>query len=85
MGSEMCIRDSLKTLEVDLATSERLAPRVPAERLVVAESGLSAPADLERLLAAGARAFLIGEALMRQDDVMAATAALMGVTAPAGA
>jgi indole-3-glycerol phosphate synthase len=75
----------LKTLEVDLATAERLAPRVPAERLVVAESGLSAPADLERMLAAGARAFLIGESLMRQDDVTAATAALRGVTAPAGA
>ncbi|MDH3919564.1 MAG: indole-3-glycerol phosphate synthase TrpC, partial [Rhodospirillales bacterium] len=75
----------LKTLEVDLATCERLAPRVPADRLIVAESGLGAPADLERMLAAGARAFLIGESLMRQDDVTAATAALQGVTTPAGA
>ena len=75
----------LKTLEVDLATTERLAPRVPTERLIVAESGLGAPADLARMLAVGARAFLIGESLMRRDDVTAATAALQGVTAPAGA
>jgi indole-3-glycerol phosphate synthase len=76
---------NLKTLEVDLATCERLAPRVPAGRLIVAESGLAAPADLERMLAVGAKAFLIGESLMRQDDVTAATAALVGVSAPAGA
>jgi indole-3-glycerol phosphate synthase len=75
----------LKTLKVDLATAERLAPRVPAERLVVAESGLATPADLERMLAVGARAFLIGESLMRRDDVAAATAALLGAPAPAGA
>ena len=75
----------LKTLEVDLATCERLAPLVPDGRLVVAESGLAAAADIERLLATGARAFLIGESLMRQDDVTAATAALVGVSAPAGA
>jgi indole-3-glycerol phosphate synthase len=68
---------NLKTLEVDLATCERLAPRVPAERLVVAESGLFTAADLTRMQAHGARAFLIGESLMRQADVRAATAALL--------
>ena len=69
---------NLKTLKVDLATTEALAPRVPAERLLVAESGLSTAADLARLHGAGAAAFLIGEGLMRQDDVTAATAALLG-------
>ena len=68
---------NLKTLEVDLATCEALAPRVPAERLVVAESGLTTPADLARMQKVGAKAFLIGESLMRQADVTAATAALL--------
>ncbi len=69
---------NLKTLKVDLATTEALAPRVPAGRLLVAESGLSARDDLQRLHTAGAAAFLIGESLMRRDDVTAATAALLG-------
>ncbi len=68
---------NLKTLAVDLATCEALAPQVPADRLVVAESGLYEPADLARAYAAGARAFLIGESLMRQDDVAAAAARLV--------
>ena len=77
---------NLKTLAIDLATTEALAPRVPPERLLVAESGLYAPADLARMARAGARAFLIGESLMRQDDVTAATRALLAPAAePAGA
>jgi indole-3-glycerol phosphate synthase len=68
---------NLKTLEVDLATSEQLAPRVPSDRLLVAESGLYTRPDLERMQAAGARAFLIGESLMRQPDVAEATRALL--------
>jgi indole-3-glycerol phosphate synthase len=69
---------NLKTLAIDLATTERLAPLVPDDRLLVAESGLHAHRDLERLAAAGARCFLVGESLMRQADVRAATAALLG-------
>jgi indole-3-glycerol phosphate synthase len=68
---------NLKTLEVDLATCEALAPRVPAERLVVAESGLTTADDLARMRKAGAKAFLVGESLMRQADVTAATSALL--------
>jgi indole-3-glycerol phosphate synthase len=73
---------NLTTLQVDLKTSLELAPRVPTDRLVVAESGLGATADLERLAAAGTRCFLVGESLMRQADVRAATAALLGRTVP---
>ncbi len=73
---------NLKTLEVDLATTEALAPRIPAGRLLVAESGLTGAGDLDRLHRAGAAAFLVGESLMRQADVAAATAALLGQPAP---
>ena len=73
----------LATLSVDLATTERLAGRMPGDALAVSESGLSAPADLDRMAAAGVRCFLIGEALMRQDDVAAATRDLMGAAGPA--
>ncbi|MBM3580853.1 MAG: indole-3-glycerol phosphate synthase TrpC [Alphaproteobacteria bacterium] len=67
----------LKSLKVDLATGERLIPRIPAGRFAVAESGLAAPADLARMAAAGAGGFLVGESLMRAKDVAAATRALL--------
>ena len=67
----------LRSFHTDLANTERLAPLAPAGALLVGESGLSAPADLARLARAGTRAFLIGESLMREDDVAAATRALL--------
>ncbi|MBP2291126.1 indole-3-glycerol phosphate synthase TrpC [Azospirillum rugosum] len=68
---------NLKTLAVDIATTVELARHVPADRMLVAESGLYSPADLSRMAAVGARCFLVGESLMRQDDVTAATRALL--------
>ena len=67
----------LHTFETTLATTERLAPRIPKERLVVGESGLFTPADLARLAKVNINAFLIGESLMRQQDVTAATRAIL--------
>jgi indole-3-glycerol phosphate synthase len=67
----------LKSLKVDLKTTEELAPLVPADRIIVGESGIAAPADLDRLAAAGARCFLVGESLMRAGDVAAATRRLL--------
>ena len=63
---------NLKTLTVDLAVTEQLAPKVPKSRVVVAESGLGSPADLARMAKVGASAFLIGESFMRKPDVEAA-------------
>jgi indole-3-glycerol phosphate synthase len=69
---------NLKTFETTLATTERLAPLVPKDRIVIGESGISTHADLVRLSKAGVNAFLVGESLMRQDDIVAATAQLLG-------
>ncbi len=67
----------LRTFETTLATTERLAPRVPKDRIVIGESGISSHADLGRLAQSGVRAFLVGESLMRQADVTAATRTLL--------
>jgi indole-3-glycerol phosphate synthase len=67
----------LKTLQTDLATTERLAARLPKDRVLVAESGLKTPADLARMARCGAARFLIGESLMRAADVEAATRAIL--------
>jgi indole-3-glycerol phosphate synthase len=70
----------LKTFATTLETTEHLAPRVPKDRLVVAESGIASNADLQRLSKCGVHAFLVGESLMREADVAAATRALLGGT-----
>jgi indole-3-glycerol phosphate synthase len=67
----------LKSLKVDLATSEQLARDLPSDRLVVSESGVHGPKDLARVASAGIRCFLVGESLMRQSDLEAATRALV--------
>lgn len=71
---------NLKTLEVDLATTEALAPNVPGqekgERLIISESGLASHEDLQRMARAGVTTFLVGESLMRQDDVEQAVKSL---------
>ncbi|HEY1612702.1 MAG TPA: indole-3-glycerol phosphate synthase TrpC [Rhizomicrobium sp.] len=67
----------LRTFVTDLEVTLRLAPQMPAGALLVAESGLATAADLHRLAEHGVTTFLIGESLMRQSDVAAATAALL--------
>ena len=72
---------NLRTFDVDLATTETLVRHAPEDAVVVGESGLSTPADLRRLSAAGVNCFLVGESLMRSDDVARAVSELL---APAG-
>ena len=70
----------LKTFQTTLDTTERLAPRVPQDRMVIAESGIATHADLQRLSKAGVHAFLVGESLMRQADVADATRKLLNAS-----
>ena len=72
---------NLKTLEVDPDTFGRLAPLLPGDRVLVAESGISSPVDVKRYVAEGARAVLVGEALVKDGDPEGAVRAMTGIHA----
>jgi indole-3-glycerol phosphate synthase len=74
---------NLKTLQTDLNTTLELAPMIPPDRFLIGESGLRTQADLQRLAGIGVHCFLVGESLMRQPDVTAATRELLGPGVPA--
>jgi len=69
---------NLKTLEVDIANSERLSKLMPKDRIVICESGIHTYADIKRMGRVGIHCFLVGESLMKQQDVTAATRKLLG-------
>ncbi len=68
---------NLKIMKTDLATTERLAPMVPSDKVIISESGLEGPGDLKRMAAIGVHRFLIGESLMRRADVEQALKVLL--------
>lgn len=68
---------NLRTFDVSLETTERLAPRIPSDRIVICESGIFTNSDIERIAKTGVKTFLVGESLMRHDDVTSATTTLL--------
>jgi indole-3-glycerol phosphate synthase len=72
----------LRTFETNLAVTEELLPLVPPGTIVISESGVRTQDDTQRLFAAGARGFLVGESLMRSDDKIGAICSLKGIPVP---
>ena len=74
----VAVHRDLRTLVTDIATTETLAADVPPDRFLISESGIRSNADIKRLVTIGSHGFLVGEHLMRQQDVAAATRELLG-------